>query len=112
MSKLFEELEPPPGGTTRLLARIDEDAKRRTTRARLLAAAAGLSVAAIAIFATVGPTQRTPLDESWLHAPGLSTLGLTPAQAEPLVASGASTAVRVPVANPSVVFYLVGSAAE
>ena len=108
---LFPELEPPLGGTTRLLARIDADGKRQTFRARLFAATAGVALAGIATVVVVSGTFARPrMDPAWADAPGMAALGLGVPQSEPLVVTGSSAAVRVPVADPNVVFYLVGSA--
>lgn len=112
---LFPELEPPPGGTARLMARIDA-AERASRRRRVWVA--GVAAAAVAVVIAVAPrVAGRPGDATaaaWREAPALVSLGIGERMAEPVEvpseARGGIVAVRVPTDDPKVVLYLVGSA--
>lgn len=115
---LFPELEPPPGGTARLMARIDA-AERASRRRRVwVAGISGVAAAAVAVVIAVAPrVAGRPGDTTaaaWREAPALVSLGIGERMAEPVEvpseARGGIVAVRVPTDDPKVVLYLVGSA--
>lgn len=106
---LFPELEPPPGGATRLLARLDEEQRRGRRRAGALGALGGLAVAAVALFVALKPAAPSAIDPGWREAPGLVARGAGVSGDSPVTVLGAGAAMRVPTKDPSVVFYLVGS---
>jgi hypothetical protein len=109
---LFPELTPPIGGTTRLIARIDEDERRRSRHSRGLGwgAAVATSVVAVMLGVRMSPP---PVDDAWRELPGLLALGLGRPMSEAVEVAGESRGhadlLRVRVDDPEVVFYLVGS---
>jgi hypothetical protein len=110
---LFELLDPPPGGLTRLRAGLRAERRRRTRNRTLAGALATAAAAAILLVLLVpGGGARTPL-------PGLESdllavrLGLAEAPEEVVSVRPdlrREYAVRqVPTSDERVVFYLVGS---
>ena len=121
---LFPELDPLPGGLTRMRARLDEE----TRPSRRLTLVAGLGVAAaliLLVFLDVPrattlvpashPAARSePLALQMLVAgvddPGLVAMGLAPVPAEIVSRAPASTEMvhfrRVPTTSDEVVFYV------
>jgi hypothetical protein len=114
---LFPRLEPPPGGWSRLRARIREAPRRRRARVgRLVLAAAGaamLCAAAVVIVSSLIPSR--PL----VALPGLASdltavqLGYIDPPVEPVSVRpdlrGDFAVRRVPTTDARVVFYLVGA---
>ena len=125
-SKVFEQLEPPPAGLTRLRVRIDEDTRRRRDRAvnwayGLSSLAAGL----VALIIVLRPADGQPppranaadvmVDASGMGHAALVQLGLADAPSEPVtIAIGSRdqvAAYRVP-SDDDVVFYWVSRGEE
>ena len=111
---LFEMLEPPAGGLTRLRARIRRDQVRRVRAFRFAITAAGIAVmVTVALVAGLFPGAAPVL------LPGLESdllaiqAGLVEPPAEPVSIPPAlrrDFAVRrIPTSNDKVIFYLVGS---
>src|SRR4051812_48803134 len=111
---LFPELEPPPGGTTRLMARLADEERKWSRRARLWAASGALAVASVAVIVVASPFGRGPrMDPAWLEAPGMASLGLAPEPDAPVSvraeSRGSMVVSRVQVDQPGVVFYRVSA---
>jgi hypothetical protein len=94
---VFEVLEPPPGGLTRLRARVSERTSRR--RAALSLATAVGAVCVLVLW--VKPAPPPPL---WVAAQAL----VAP-PSEPVEARGATAVEQLPSSNPQVVIYRVSS---
>ncbi len=131
-ARVFEQLEPPPGGLADLrerIARQDELGERRSWRpTRRLLAGIGAVVTAAAIALLIVATSRAQLGSSTqaeipfqlqLGAmadshPALVSQGLVPDQAQPVVIPSskrkAMAALQVVLDRQDVVFYWVSSA--
>jgi len=110
---LFELLEPPPGGLTRLRSRIRRAEHRRARSWQLASATAGLAVIVVAVLLipTFNRSNGQPLDiGSDLLA---IRAGLVDPPAEPvtIVAEhrGRFAVQRIPTTDDRVVLYMVGS---
>ena len=112
-SRMFEVLDPPPGGATRLRARIRTDRQLRI-RNKVLATAATcviiLGLAALIVLPNGGEVLMLPGLESDLVA---IQLGMVEQPIEPVSIRPDRRheyAVRqIPTSDDKVVFYLVGS---
>lgn len=111
---MFEILEPPAGGLTRLRARIRQDQVRRVRNSRLTVAGAGMAVVAVvALAAGLFPGPAPVL------LPGLESdllaiqAGMVEPPAEPVSIPPALrrdfAVQRIPTSDDKVIFYLVGS---
>ncbi len=110
---LFEVLEPPPGGLTRLRARIGRERRRRVRRWSLAMAAAALALAAL----TAPLLPRGDAGPWAPGAPDVDALALQVGLGEPPAETVSIRpdlrrryAVReVPTTDERVVFFMVGS---
>jgi hypothetical protein len=122
--ELFPEVDPPPGGLTRMRARLD--ASKGPSRQMVIAA--GVCFAAAVVLLAVWPQSASlrprelPQSASTsksaaLHAliaqsdhPGLVSMGLAPFPSELVSEAASSTSQfqfrRVPTASDAVVFYM------
>lgn len=110
--RLFELLDPPPGGLIRLRAGVGAERRRRFRNRSLAAGLATAAAALLALFLVPGTAPPTPL-------PGLESdllavkLGLAEAPTEVVSIRPdlrREYAVRqVPTSDERVVFYMVGS---
>jgi hypothetical protein len=109
--KLFEVLEPPPGGLAGLRARIEWDGRRRARSRRVKLLAAATLVAAIAGWAVFAPRGGEPLPPQFDFA--RMSMGQLPWPSETLTLppdKRDEIAVRrVALPTDEVVFYLVAS---
>lgn len=110
--RFFELLDPPPGGLTRLRARIDGDRRRRATlRLAWSGAAATLLIAAAVTLALSIPRSKQESDPRFRRA--RIHLGLAAPPSEPMVVPEENrhlaAARRVPLPDDKVVFYRVAS---
>lgn len=113
-SRLFEDLDPPPGGLTRLRARLRTEHRRRIrNRALAVTAAAGTAIGLAAFLVLSGGGDPAA------NLPGLTSdlvairLGLAEAPTE-VVSVRAElrreyAVRRLPTSDDRVVFYAVGS---
>jgi hypothetical protein len=111
---LFETLDPPPGGLTRLRARLASERRRRVRAGFAGAVLAAGGAAALAVGVALGPAQpAAPWPE---FSPLRIRLGLAPPPSEPLSlppeAQSTVALVRVPSSTERVALYWVGSIAE
>jgi hypothetical protein len=106
--RLFDELEPPPGGLARLRARLREEQQRRAPW-RLLWPALGAcaAAAALAVLAPGAPRDRR---SPW-GAPGLAASGGRPGAPAVSPLPGSRTAVEL-VAGGEVPIFRVSSLGE
>jgi hypothetical protein len=109
--RLFPILDPPPGGLTRLRARIREDRRRR--RRSWALATAGIAVLAFAILVLVPLHTETRLPP-WFESDLLAIqLGIVDPPSEPVSIRPdlrhEFAVQRIPTTDERVVFYLVGS---
>jgi hypothetical protein len=110
---LFETLDPPPGGLTRLRTRIRKERRRRVrNRSLVTAAAAVVLVGLVALFfvPTGGDARSLPGMESDLLAirlgmvdPPTETVSIRPDLRHDYAV------LEVPTEDDRVVFYMVGS---
>ena len=110
---LFEVLEPPPGGLTRLRSRIRRAERQRVRTWQLASATAGVAgiVVAVLLIPTFIGSQTRPLDlGSDLMA---IRFGLADPPTEPVTIVPEHrhqyAVQRIPTTDDRVVFYLVGS---
>jgi len=111
--RLFPVLDPPPGGLTRLRARIRQDRRRRTASWGLVTAAAGIAALVLAVLVL------TPAPRKIRALPGLESdllaiqLGIVDPPREPVSVRpdlrNEFAVRRIPTTDERVVFYLVGS---
>lgn len=106
---VFGQLAPPPGGLTRLRARLDENGADplRWHRAAWVSAALG-AVALLWTLPTISPA-------SLEQAPGLVRLGVAESPRSTVVVAGTARqglAVLAVAETPDVVFYRVASTTE
>lgn len=117
--RFFEDLTPPPGGLNALRVRIERE---RTRRLRFRVATA-TAVTLIALFVGVfvmrpvslpyGSESPVDLISGAASDPGVISLGLAPLPSEPITVPSSErhrmAAQRVSTADPTVVFYLIGT---
>lgn len=103
---VFEVVEPPPGGLTRLRARLDE---ARTSRPWWLAVPA-VATAALVVFLVVGRSAPAPLAlDAWSSA----ALGVTRPAPDVALLDASEPVVQVSAASSDVaVYFVVGPAAD
>lgn len=104
---VFAGIAPPPGGLTRLRARLDEEGAADPLRWHR-AAWAGAALAAVALLWTLPTIAPARLE----NAPGLVRLGVAAAPRSAVVVPGsarADLAVLAVAETPDVVFYRVSS---
>lgn len=104
--QVFEVLEPPPHGLTRLKARLREERRARWTARTVLATVVGV---AVALAVVVSRPEAAPLKLVARDGVTAGLLGLAPAAGDPVTVLDASqaAAVRLPSSNPDVVLYRV-----
>jgi len=110
---MFEPLEPPPGGLVRLRARLERD-RRRTRARRTACGAAAALLLGLAAWLALGPgTTGRPAEAGDPFRLARIGLGLDRLPSEPLTIRAEdrhrTAALRVPLSDESVVFYLVAS---
>jgi hypothetical protein len=110
--KLFDVLEPPPGGLTGLRGRIERDRRRRVTSRRVQLLAAATLVAALAGWSLLAPGGgEEPLPPQFDFA--RMSLGQLPWPSETLTLAederGEIAVRRVSLPTDEVVFYLIAS---
>lgn len=113
--RLFETLEPPPGGLVGLRERIERDARRRVRLRRVQAVAAATVLVALVSWTAFSPRGEPDTLPAEFDLVRMS-LGLLAPPSETLTIPEdrrSETAVRrVPLPTDEVVFYLVGSIQE
>lgn len=114
-SELFELLEPPPGGLTRLRARLDEG--RRPVWRPLLAMAYAVAIVVAGTLTSSRPPPPVDLFGAVRASPAASVAMGLETPGEPVAITGGEAALqRRPSSNPQVLMYrlavLEASAAE
>ncbi len=111
-SELFAALEPPPGGLTRLRARLSE--RRASAWRPVLVVASALAFVVAGTLTTRMPQPPVDLFPAVLGDPGASVaMGLDLPQAEPVaITGGAAGLLRLQSGNPQVVMYRLATLEE
>lgn len=118
--RLFEELEPPPGGLASLRARIETDHRRQRRLRVVMATAVTIVGLVVGVFYLQPPTPTATMGAPTIdliagaqNDPGLIALGLAPLPSETVTVrspDGRRAATQhVPTTNDDVVFYLFGT---
>ena len=103
-SELFEPLEPPPGGLTRLRARLGE--RRAPAWRPVLVAASALAFVVVGTLTSRAPQPADLYSAVRSDPEAAVAMGLDTPQAEPAaITGGAAGLLRLKSSNPQVVMY-------